>query len=113
MNLAINAIQAMDKGGELTVATRLVDASHLEVTVADTGVGISPSDRTRIFEPFFTTKAKGVGTGLGLSVSYGIVRQHGGTIDVESTPGEGTCFAVTLPLRKDPETKGKSNSEPT
>ncbi|VFQ43195.1 c-type heme family protein [Desulfoluna butyratoxydans] len=106
MNLVINAIQAMDKGGELTVSTRLVDASHLEVTVADTGVGISPSDRTRIFEPFFTTKAKGVGTGLGLSVSYGIVRQHGGTIDVESTPGEGTCFMVTLPLRAK-ETKNK------
>jgi len=99
MNLVINAIQAMEDGGTLTLSTRLVDARHLEVTVTDTGSGISPSDRTRIFEPFFTTKAKGVGTGLGLSVSYGIIKQHDGTIDVESTPGEGTRFVVTLPLR--------------
>lgn len=98
MNLVLNAIQAMDKGGTLTLATRLVDARHLEITVADTGSGIDPGNRKRIFEPFFTTKEKGVGTGLGLSVSYGIVKQHRGTIEVESAEGAGTRFIVTLPL---------------
>jgi len=99
MNLVINAIQAMDGGGTICLSSRLVDARHLEVIVADTGKGISQGDQKRIFEPFFTTKEKGVGTGLGLSVSYGIVQQHGGTINVESTAGEGTRFIITLPLR--------------
>lgn len=102
MNLFINAIQAMEGGGTLTLKTRAVQSedkeSHLEIVVEDNGPGISPADQKRIFEPFFTTKARGVGTGLGLSVSYGIVRQHGGTIEVESEPGQGTRFVITLPL---------------
>ncbi len=67
------------------------------VEVVDTGTGI-PSDVTKhVFEPFFTTKPAGVGTGLGLSVSYGIIQTHGGTIDVRSTPGTGTTFVIVLP----------------
>ena len=107
MNLCINAIQAMENGGTLTLSTRVSATDHLEVCVVDTGTGISQGDQKRIFEPFFTTKEKGVGTGLGLSVSYGIVQQHEGSIQVESPHGEGTCFTVTLPLK--PEAREESD----
>ena len=68
------------------------------VEVEDNGSGIDPAHLPHIFEPFFTTKPVGQGTGLGLSLTYGIVRDHGGTIDVESPPGQGACFTVFLPL---------------
>ena len=75
----------------------------VKITVTDTSIGMDESTRQRIFNPLFTTKAVGVGTGLGLSVSYFIVtEQHKGTIDVTSTPGEGTCFSVRLPLAGKP-----------
>jgi signal transduction histidine kinase len=76
------------------------DKKSLEISFADTGEGISKENLSKIFEPFFTTKKVGQGTGLGLSVSYGIVKEHGGNIEVESTVGQGTTFTVILPLRR-------------
>jgi CheY-like chemotaxis protein len=87
----------MPSGGSLTVRVGQRD-SHALVEVQDTGIGMSPDVQARIFEPFFTTKERGKGTGLGLAMSYGIVHQAGGTIDVETAPGEGTTFRVQLPL---------------
>ena len=81
-------------------------ARGVEIHVIDTGCGIPPAIRDRIFDPFFTTKPPGKGTGLGLSISHGIVEDHGGTIEVESTPGQETHFTVTLPLR--PPARGKT-----
>ncbi len=99
MNLLINAVQAMPGQGDLTIRTS-VDYSNKKVAIAisDTGAGISDKHLDRIFDPFFTTKAEGEGTGLGLSVSHGIVTRHGGTIEVASTPGASTQFTVYLPL---------------
>jgi PAS domain S-box-containing protein len=97
LNLFLNARDAMPKGGWLSVGTR-VEGSRVLVTVADTGSGIPTEQLSRIYDPFFTTKSIGQGTGLGLSITYGIVREHGGTITVESAVGQGTQFAVSLPL---------------
>ena len=104
MNLLVNAYQAIEArvGGEggtgrIRIRTRRGDGS-VEIAVSDTGVGIAPEHVARIFDPFFTTKGVGSGTGLGLSTSYGIVQRHGGTIRVDSVPGEGTTFRVTLPV---------------
>lgn len=101
LNLIHNALNAMPHGGSLTLATGLKrqdDQDWLVISVADSGSGIAPEHLERIFEPFFTTQAAGSGTGLGLSVSYGIVSEHGGFIDVESTLEEGSCFKVRLPV---------------
>ncbi|HEY7528770.1 MAG TPA: ATP-binding protein, partial [Candidatus Deferrimicrobiaceae bacterium] len=112
MNLVVNARDAMPGGGELTLSTRTVVlresycAAHPGVTpgryaridVADTGVGIPESHLERIFDPFFTTKDPGIGTGLGLSMVFGIARNHGGFVEVESAPGAGSRFTVHLPL---------------
>ena len=95
-NLILNAKDAMPRGGWLTLATR-ADDDAVVIEVADTGHGIRREDIKRIYDPFFTTKGIGRGTGLGLSVSYGILQEHGGAIFVESTPGQGTTFQVTLP----------------
>jgi len=101
-NLILNAIQVMPDGGRLTVLDKLSeDKRSLEISFADTGEGISKENLSKIFEPFFTTKKVGQGTGLGLSVSYGIVKEHGGDIQVESTVGKGTTFTVILPLGKE------------
>lgn len=97
INLIINASDAMSAGGgTLTLATR-VEAGELLVQIQDTGAGIAPEHLERIFEPFFTTKSSVEGTGLGLPVSYGIIRAHGGRIEVTSSPGN-TVFTVRLPL---------------
>ena len=95
LNLVTNALQAMPDGGTLRVATR-ARGDDVELEVADTGAGIPPEARSHIFEPFFTTKAEGQGTGLGLSVSYGIVAAHGGTLALAGTSAAGTRFVVTL-----------------
>jgi two-component system, NtrC family, sensor kinase len=95
-NLVLNARDAMPSGGWLTITTRC-RGSELLIQVSDTGEGIRREDLKRIYDPFFTTKGLGRGTGLGLSVSYGIVREHGGSISVDSAPGKGTTFEVSLP----------------
>jgi PAS domain S-box-containing protein len=96
LNLVTNARDAVDTGGEIRIETRRRDSDRtIELVVADTGRGIAPEDLTRIFDPFFTTKPSG--TGLGLSLTHGIVREHGGTIDVESAPGRGTRFILAFP----------------
>ncbi|AUX25615.1 histidine kinase [Sorangium cellulosum] len=106
-NLVMNGIQSMKQGGELVVRVERARArppvdhggeegEHLAIRVIDQGEGIAPEDVPRLFEPFFTTKDVGEGTGLGLSVSYGIVREHGGWIDVQSERGRGSTFTVYL-----------------
>ena len=97
MNLILNARDAMPHGGKLEISTE-ADEDSAVVGVRDTGLGIAPEHLAKIYDPFFTTKQIGKGTGLGLAVSYGIVRDHGGHIDVESQLGEGTRFQITLPL---------------
>jgi two-component system NtrC family sensor kinase len=95
LNLVINAVEAMGEGGELTIVTRR-DDERVRVEFGDTGPGINPEEAKNIFEPFYTTKRSG--TGLGLAVSYGIIQRHGGEITVESAPGRGATFIVSLPL---------------
>jgi PAS domain S-box-containing protein len=96
-NLILNAIDAMPKGGTLRLRTRAQDDRHIVLTVTDTGTGMTEDVRRRIFDPFFTTKGD-EGTGLGLPVSYSIVKRHGGEMRVDSRPGEGTTFTVVLPI---------------
>jgi two-component system NtrC family sensor kinase len=98
--LATNAIDAMPDGGVLKIASRRNGNSVL-VEVSDTGVGIPQQNITKIFEPFFTTKEIGKGTGLGLAVCYGILTEHEGRLDVQSTPGVGTTFTISLPAIND------------
>jgi signal transduction histidine kinase len=95
-NLVLNAIDACDQRGRVVVRTRACD-DEIEVEICDNGSGIDPAIRQKIFDPFFTTKPIGMGTGLGLSMSYGIIRDHGGTIDFTSSVGEGTRFFFRLP----------------
>jgi two-component system, NtrC family, sensor kinase len=98
MNLVFNAIESMTQGGKLIIAGgRNNGKKTIWLTVADTGCGIAPEDLNRIFEPFYTTKKEGKGVGLGLSMVYGIIRDHGGSVEVESEPGKGSVFKVVLP----------------
>jgi two-component system NtrC family sensor kinase len=97
LNLFLNARDAMPRGGWLTIVTRM-DREGARIEVNDTGSGIPADQMSRIYDPFFTTKELGKGTGLGLSITYGIVQEHGGTITCESNEGQGTRFALTLPL---------------
>jgi two-component system, NtrC family, sensor kinase len=102
LNVLMNAIQASESGGVIEVSTRVDEAAPeggVVVEIQDNGCGIKPEHRPHIFDPFFTTKPVGQGTGLGLSVGYGIIRDHGGSIEVESEVGRGTLFRIRLPLR--------------
>ena len=127
MNLAVNARDAMPNGGTLTLQTEniLVDETRcrrdpearpgpfVRLTVSDTGLGMSPETLRHVFEPFFTTKGPGIGTGLGLSVTYGIVKQHDGWISVHSEQGHGTTFRVYLPtVEADPDTESEEPAVP-
>ena len=102
MALLINAVDAMDEQGTVTIRTRRGRGAREAVVaeVIDQGVGIARSDASKIFEPFFTTKAPGRGTGLGLSICYGIIADHGGRIEVDSTPGSGSTFRILLPAEE-------------
>lgn len=117
LNLLINAADAMNERGQITIATRTVGESEetqwfkmghpqegkrfIEIEFSDTGPGILEEHMGKIFEPFFTTKPVGKGTGLGLAVSYGIIKRHGGNITVRSEPGKGASFFIRLPVEKD------------
>lgn len=100
MNIVLNALEAMHGNGTLTLTTR-VETNQVVVDIEDTGVGIPEGVFDRIFDPFFSTKqsTEGVGTGLGLAVSYGIVQRHGGDIRVTSKVGVGTKFSIVLPVQ--------------
>ncbi|MBW2410220.1 MAG: PAS domain S-box protein [Deltaproteobacteria bacterium] len=99
MNLIMNAKHAMGKKGTLRISTEIIESKgQVALKIADTGHGIEKKNLVRIFDPFFTTKPTGEGTGLGLSVSYGIIENHGGDIFVKSKVGEGSTFTVVLPL---------------
>lgn len=123
MNLCVNARDAMLEGGSLEVVTSMVPGSELKhlnldhscayvcIRVSDTGYGMAPELADRIFEPFFTTKTKSGGTGLGLSVVYGIVSNHFGSIEVKSQPGEGSSFFVYLPVNEVSEVVGSLDGE--
>jgi signal transduction histidine kinase/ActR/RegA family two-component response regulator len=97
INLAVNARDAMQSGGVLHISVGREPPSRAVMTVRDTGSGMTAETRERLFEPFYTTKAVGKGTGLGLATVHGIVRQSGGSIEVESEPGAGTTFRIVLP----------------
>jgi PAS domain S-box-containing protein len=98
-NLMLNATDAMEGKGRMTISSRAeAEAQQVILKFTDTGPGVAPEITEKIFEPFFTTKPVGVGTGLGLSVVYGVIQRHGGTVEVESHPGRGATFIVRLPL---------------
>ncbi len=97
MNLLLNAIKAMPDGGGLGIALGQTDGEAW-VSISDTGHGIAPGDLENIFDPFYTTAPVGQGSGLGLSICYSIIKQHFGTITVDSEEGKGSTFTVRLPI---------------
>jgi len=113
LNICVNARDAMPTGGEIVLASEAIDTGRMQtlyadatanpyvcIAITDTGAGIEESARPRIFEPFFTTKEFGEGTGLGLAMVYGIIKNHQGLVDVESEPGHGTTFRLYLPIAR-------------
>ena len=101
INLLTNAVHAMPSGGELLVSAARGSDQKIIIRLRDTGSGISEEHLPYIFDPFFTTKKVGTGTGLGLSVSYGIIKKHGGVITVDSSPGKGSTFTIVLPAKEE------------
>jgi signal transduction histidine kinase/ActR/RegA family two-component response regulator len=114
LNLIVNAREAMPAGGTVTLRTTRGPGT-VRISVADTGEGMSSEVRARIFEPFFSSKGRGNGTGLGLATVHGIVEQSGGHVEVESTPGRGSCFTVVLPAERRivQQTKSVRTARPT
>lgn len=98
MNMLVNAAQAITEHGTITLRSGCAD-DKVWVSITDTGNGIPPELMSKIFDPFFTTKPLGKGTGLGLSIAYGIINKHGGSINVQSKPGQGTTFTIWLPIQ--------------
>jgi hypothetical protein len=114
MNLVVNARDAMPRGGSIFIETAATDGNTVRVVVRDTGHGLTPEVRSRIFEPFFSTKPSGTGTGLGLPTVQRIVGESGGSIEVESTPGEGASFIIALPQHTgDLSPQSDTSSPPT
>ena len=109
LNLLVNAGHAIESKGVITIRTGQIDG-QVWVEIADSGKGIEPQHLPRIFDPFFTTKPVGQGTGLGLSLSYGIVQKHGGRIEVQSEPGMGTTFRVWLPITQRVPSEAESHA---
>jgi len=99
MNIISNSIDAIEKEGVITITTQ-ADDERITIKIEDNGKGISPENLTKIFDPFFTTKSVGKGVGLGLSITFGIVQEHGGTIDVKSVENDGTIFTISLPCKQ-------------
>jgi signal transduction histidine kinase len=102
MNLCVNAIHAMPEGGVLTLRTGSMEADWVEVSVEDTGEGMTPEILAHALEPFYTTKPVGQGTGLGLSMAYGAIKAHGGTLDITSSPTQGTLVKIRIPRIPEP-----------
>jgi two-component system NtrC family sensor kinase len=100
LNLLTNATHAVQKDGQIRIATKSSQNGSVEIIVADTGCGIPKDHLAKIFDPFFTTKPEGKGTGLGLSICHGIVDRLGGRISVSSELGKGSTFVVTLPINQ-------------
>jgi two-component system NtrC family sensor kinase len=100
LNIVNNAFAAVEEGGRIRIKIRPRDSETATVSIEDNGQGIPAKDLDRVFEPFFSTKTRTGGTGLGLSITYGLVREIGGKIEVQSEVGKGTCFVVTLPLKQ-------------
>ncbi len=114
MNLIFNAMESMPAGGKMTITGgREANIDKAWLSLADTGLGIEKEHLSRIFEPFYSTKGDGKGVGLGLSMVYGIIREHNGNIEVDSTPGQGTTFKITLPTEPDSNTNRLGNSHDT
>ncbi len=99
-NLLLNARDAIPDGGRIVVSTSAAEDGSIIAEISDTGIGIAPENVAKIYDPFYTTKGVGQGTGLGLAVTYGIVQEHAGRISVDSTPGHGTTFRITLPAAR-------------
>jgi CheY-like chemotaxis protein len=99
VNMIYNAIDAMPSGGEIRMSSQETNR-RVVLTIADNGTGMTPDVKSRLFDPFFTTKGKN-GTGMGMAVSFGIIRRHNGSIDVESEPGRGATFRISLPVAVD------------
>ena len=118
MNLGINALDAMPDGGSLCIRSRALDGPKIELTVTDTGCGMPPEVLARAMEPFFTTKPVGKGTGLGLARVYGTIKAHGGTVELESQPGQGTSVLMRFPASApaprpaDPDARPPSGDQP-
>jgi signal transduction histidine kinase len=98
MNILVNASQAIVGSGKILIKTSY-DGEIVTISIKDTGVGMSNEIKQHIFEPFFTTKGVGEGTGLGLPITYGIIEEHDGNIEVYSEPGKGSEFVITLPAK--------------
>jgi signal transduction histidine kinase len=99
LNILTNSVQAIEGEGDIHIETLSRDKG-IQITFRDSGIGMTPEIKSRIFEPFYTTREVGEGMGLGLSISYGIIEQHGGKIDVDSEPGKGAEFVINLPTGK-------------